>query len=103
MPSTSKRQHNLMEMVAHDPAAAKRLGISQSVGREFVAADQRASATKHREPDADQRGGRSDNDADDTRPPPRHHSTHDMPMKMPTPMHGTHDAPTRVPGGKKGY
>lgn len=28
-----------MAMVAHDPAAAKRLGIPQSVGKEFVAAD----------------------------------------------------------------
>jgi len=28
-----------MAMVAHDPAAAKRLGISQSVGKEFVQAD----------------------------------------------------------------
>ena len=39
MPSVSRKQHNLMEMVAHDPAAAKRVGISQSVGKEFVAAD----------------------------------------------------------------
>jgi hypothetical protein len=35
----SKKQHNLMAMVAHDPAAAKRLGIKQSVGKEFVQAD----------------------------------------------------------------
>ena len=28
-----------MAMVAHDPAAAKRLGISQAVGKEFVNAD----------------------------------------------------------------
>jgi len=35
MPSRSKSQHNLMAMVAHDPKAAKRLGIPQSVGREF--------------------------------------------------------------------
>ena len=39
MPSKSKAQHNLMAMVAHDPKAAKRLGIPQSVGREFVSAD----------------------------------------------------------------
>ena len=39
MPSTSKRQHNLMAMVAHDPAKAKQLGIPQSVGQEFVKAD----------------------------------------------------------------
>ena len=39
MPSVSRKQHNLMAMVAHDPAAAKRLGIPQSVGQEFVKAD----------------------------------------------------------------
>lgn len=39
MPSVSKAQHNLMAMVAHDPAAAKRLGIPQKVGKEFTAAD----------------------------------------------------------------
>ena len=39
MPSKSQAQHNLMELVAHDPAAAKRLGIPQSVGEEFIQAD----------------------------------------------------------------
>jgi hypothetical protein len=39
MPSTSNRQHNFMEMVAHDPAAAKRVGVPQSVGQDFVKAD----------------------------------------------------------------
>lgn len=39
MPSVSKKQHNLMAMVAHDPAAAKRLGIPQKVGKEFTSAD----------------------------------------------------------------
>ena len=39
MPSKSGKQHRLMEMVAHDPKAAKRVGIKQSVGREFVNAD----------------------------------------------------------------
>lgn len=39
MPSVSKKQHNLMAMVAHDPAAAKRVGIPQSVGKEFSTAD----------------------------------------------------------------
>ena len=39
MPSVSKKQHNLMAMVANDAKAAKRLGISQDVGKEFVAAD----------------------------------------------------------------
>ena len=39
MPSKSKAQHNLMAMVAHDPKAAKRLGIPQSVGQDFAKAD----------------------------------------------------------------
>ena len=39
MPSKSKSQHNLMAMVANDPAAAKRVGIPQSVGSEFMKAD----------------------------------------------------------------
>lgn len=39
MPSKSKAQHNLMAMVANDPAAAKRMGIPQSVGRDFMQAD----------------------------------------------------------------
>ena len=39
MPSTSQRQHNLMAMVANDPAKAKQLGIPQAVGQEFVQAD----------------------------------------------------------------
>ena len=39
MPSKTKAQHNLMAMVANDPAAAKRVGVPQSVGKEFVEAD----------------------------------------------------------------
>ena len=41
MPSRSGRQHRLMEMVAHNPAAAKRVGVPQSVGKEYVAADKK--------------------------------------------------------------
>ena len=39
MPSTSKAQARLMAAVAHDSAFAKRVGIPQSVGKEFNAAD----------------------------------------------------------------
>ena len=39
MPSTSKKQHNLMAAVAHNPAFAKKVGIPQSVGKEFNQAD----------------------------------------------------------------
>jgi hypothetical protein len=40
MPSKSKAQHNLMEAVAHSPKFAKRVGISQSVGKDFAKADE---------------------------------------------------------------
>ena len=39
MPSTSPKQHRFMEMVAHDSAAAKRVGVPQSVGKDFAEAD----------------------------------------------------------------
>jgi hypothetical protein len=39
MPSKSGKQHRFMEMVAHDPAAAKRVGVKPSVGKDFVMAD----------------------------------------------------------------
>jgi len=39
MPSKSKKQHNLMEAVAHNAAFAKRVGIPQSVGKDFSEAD----------------------------------------------------------------
>jgi hypothetical protein len=39
MPSTSKKQHNFMEAVAHSPAFAKKAGVPQSVGKDFSSAD----------------------------------------------------------------
>ena len=39
MPSTSKKQANLMAAVAHNPAFAKKVGIPQSVGMDFNKAD----------------------------------------------------------------
>jgi len=39
MPSVSKKQHNFMEAIAHNKAFAKKVGIPQSVGQEFVEAD----------------------------------------------------------------
>ena len=39
MPSVSKKQHNLMEAVAHNKEFAKKVGIPQSVGKDFAAAD----------------------------------------------------------------
>jgi hypothetical protein len=46
MPSKSKAQHNLMAMVAHDPKAAKRLKIPQSVGEEYMKADKKSCYAK---------------------------------------------------------
>jgi hypothetical protein len=40
MPSKSSSQHNLMQAVAHNPAFAKKVGISQKVGKEFAKADE---------------------------------------------------------------
>ena len=39
MPSVSKKQHNFMEAVAHSPKFAKKVGVKQSVGKDFAAAD----------------------------------------------------------------
>ncbi len=37
MPSNSKKQARLMAAVAHNPKFAKKVGISQKVGKEFHA------------------------------------------------------------------
>ena len=39
MPSSSKKQHNFMAAIAHNPAFAKKVGIPQSVGKDFTDAD----------------------------------------------------------------
>ena len=39
VPSVSKKQHNFMAMIAHNPAMAKKVGVPQSVGKEFNKAD----------------------------------------------------------------
>ena len=39
MPSVSKKQHNFMAAVAHNPAFAKKAGVPQSVGKDFNEAD----------------------------------------------------------------
>ena len=39
MPSVSSKQHNFMAAVAHSPAFAKKVGVSQSVGQDFTKAD----------------------------------------------------------------
>ena len=39
MPSVSKKQHNFMAAAAHNPAFAKKAGISMNVAKEFNQAD----------------------------------------------------------------
>jgi hypothetical protein len=39
MPSSSKKQHNFMAAVANNPSFAKKVGVPQSVGKEFNDAD----------------------------------------------------------------
>ena len=39
MPSTSKKQHNFMAAVANNPEFAKKAGVPQSVGSEYLKAD----------------------------------------------------------------
>lgn len=39
MPTVSKKQEKFMQAVAHNPAFAKKVGVKQSVGKEFAAAD----------------------------------------------------------------
>jgi uncharacterized protein YyaL (SSP411 family) len=39
MPSVSKKQHNFMEAIAHSAKFAKKVGVPQSVGKDFAAAD----------------------------------------------------------------
>jgi hypothetical protein len=39
MPSSSKKQHNFMEAIAHSPSFAKKVGVPQKVGQDFVSAD----------------------------------------------------------------
>lgn len=39
MPSKSKKQHDFMQAVAHDPKFAAKAKVPQKVGKDFVAAD----------------------------------------------------------------
>jgi len=39
MPSTTKKQHNFMAAIANSPSFAKKVGVPQSVGKDFNEAD----------------------------------------------------------------
>ena len=41
MPSKSDKQHRFMEAVAHSPSFARKAGVPQKVGKEYVSADKR--------------------------------------------------------------
>jgi len=51
MPSTSKKQHNFMEMVANNPKMAKKVGVPQSVGKDFAEADKGKKFSTGERPD----------------------------------------------------
>lgn len=46
MPSTSAKQHRFMEAVAHNEEFAEKVGVKQSVGKDFADADDAAGITK---------------------------------------------------------
>jgi hypothetical protein len=46
MPSSTPKQARTMRGVAHDPQLSKKLGIPQSVARDFVAADKKKPAKR---------------------------------------------------------
>jgi hypothetical protein len=50
MPSSSPSQARLMAAVAHNPAFAKKVGIPQSVGRDFNQADKGTGILKKKKP-----------------------------------------------------
>lgn len=67
MPSTSKKQHNFMAAIANNPSFAKKVGVPQSVGKDFTAADKGRKFG---------RGGRAAINKQDTK-----HGSMDMPFK----------------------
>ena len=50
MPSSSPSQARLMAAVAHNPQFAKKVGIPQSVGRDFNQADKGTGILKKKKP-----------------------------------------------------
>jgi hypothetical protein len=46
VPSKSIKQHNFMNAVAHSPAFAKKVGVPQSVGKDFSTADKNRKFSK---------------------------------------------------------
>lgn len=53
MPSSSKKQHNFMAAIANSPEFAKKAGVPQSVGKDFIAADKGKFMKKKKAPKID--------------------------------------------------
>ena len=47
MPSKSKKQHNFMAAVANNPKFAKKAGVPQSVGKDYIEADKMKGMKKY--------------------------------------------------------
>ena len=47
MPSKSNKQHNFMAAVANNPKFAKKAGVPQSVGKDYVEADKMKGMKKY--------------------------------------------------------
>lgn len=46
MPSKTPKQRKFMRAVSHSPSFAKKVGVPQSVGREFERADERKAGKR---------------------------------------------------------
>jgi len=66
MSSVSKKQHNFMEAVAHSPKFAKKVGVPQSVGKDFAAADKGMKFKRGGRVKRYDAGGSIDDDYEDT-------------------------------------
>jgi hypothetical protein len=93
MPSSSKKQHNFMAAVANNPSFAKKAGVPQSVGKEFVTADKGKTFKE---------GGRMAVSKMGKPVMKKGMSTAKDGMKKPTPMADTMMAPAMPMGMKKG-
>ena len=60
MPATSKAQFRLMKAVEHNPAVAKKIGMSQSQAAEYTSSNVKGKAYK-KLPETKAKGGKSSN------------------------------------------
>ena len=59
MPSKSAKQHRFMEAIAHSPSFAKKVGVPQSVGKDFSTADKGRKFAKGGDMKSDMREDRA--------------------------------------------